>query len=100
VVIEASADAYITGGSAAEVVACRRRLDGAAPAGLRPMLLWRGAVGPGDQGIARVASMLESGADGLVAVLDQDAALGGRLHRAEVAQALDAVGSHAARLGL
>jgi alkanesulfonate monooxygenase SsuD/methylene tetrahydromethanopterin reductase-like flavin-dependent oxidoreductase (luciferase family) len=97
VVVAASADAYVTGGGPLDVEACRRRLDEAAP-GQTPLLLWRGSVGPDDRAAAQLtSSVLDSGADGLIAVLGGDAVFGDRLAGPEVTRALDALSAHAAR---
>lgn len=93
VVVGASADAYVTGGNPADVAACRNRLEAVAPPGGRPTLLWRGALAGDPLRAAELAgSVLEAGADGLIAVLDPDSATGGRLVRAAVGGLLDTVG--------
>jgi alkanesulfonate monooxygenase SsuD/methylene tetrahydromethanopterin reductase-like flavin-dependent oxidoreductase (luciferase family) len=97
VVVAASADAYVTGGGPLDVEACRRRLDEAAP-GRSPLLLWRGSVGPDDRAAAELtSSVLDSGADGLIAVLGGDAVVGDRLAGPAATRALDALSAHAAR---
>lgn len=93
VVVEASADAYVTGGTPADVAACRARLEGVAPAGGRPTLLWRGALAGDPAEAAELAgSVLEAGADGLIAVLDPDSEVGARFLRAAVGRLLDTFG--------
>jgi alkanesulfonate monooxygenase SsuD/methylene tetrahydromethanopterin reductase-like flavin-dependent oxidoreductase (luciferase family) len=66
------ADAVVVTGSADDVKAARRRVMGASG----PALLWRGVLPP-VRGTAQARSLLESGADGLVAVLPAEAAPGG-----------------------
>jgi alkanesulfonate monooxygenase SsuD/methylene tetrahydromethanopterin reductase-like flavin-dependent oxidoreductase (luciferase family) len=100
VVVAASADAYVTGGGPHDVAICRRRLDQAAPAGRSPLLLWRGSVGPDDRAAAEITrSVLDSGADGLIAVLGRDAIVGDRLAGPAVTRAIEALRAHAARFG-
>ena len=91
VAIEASADAYVTAGSPADVREARTHLDGVSPAGGRPTLLWRGGLGV-DPDTELVASLLEAGADGLIVVLDPHWAAGARLAGPAVRALIDALG--------
>jgi alkanesulfonate monooxygenase SsuD/methylene tetrahydromethanopterin reductase-like flavin-dependent oxidoreductase (luciferase family) len=100
VMVEASADAYLTGGTRNDVAASRTRLDGVAPAGERPVLLWRGSLGADHAAaVDLAASLLESGADGLIAVLEPDGAVGPQLAAGAIGRVLDVLGPLAGRLG-
>jgi hypothetical protein len=101
VVVDASADAYVTGGSPAEVAACRSRLDGIAPADANPTLLWRGTLdgGPGEVG-ELAAAVFDSGADGIIGVLDPRAEVSGAFRRTPVVRLLDGLGLVADRRSL
>jgi hypothetical protein len=98
--VEASADAYLTGGTRNDVAASRTRLDAVARAGERPALLWRGSLGVDHAAAVDLAgSLLESGADGLIAVLEPDAAVGPQLAAGAIGRVLDVLGPLAGRLG-
>jgi alkanesulfonate monooxygenase SsuD/methylene tetrahydromethanopterin reductase-like flavin-dependent oxidoreductase (luciferase family) len=92
VVVEASADAYVTGGTPSDVSACRVRLDGVAPVGRNPTLLWRGSL-EGDRAAAGelASSILDAGADGMIVVLPADSVVGGAFERAAVVDLVDLV---------
>ena len=90
ILVGASADAYVTGGGPSEVAACRTRLDRAAPAGSDPVLVWRGGLPAGAPG-EFATSIFEAGADGMIAVLDEDAEVGGAFQRGAVERVLDAM---------
>jgi alkanesulfonate monooxygenase SsuD/methylene tetrahydromethanopterin reductase-like flavin-dependent oxidoreductase (luciferase family) len=91
-VVEASADAYVTGGTPSDVSACRVRLDGFAPAGGNPTLLWRGSLdGDGSAAGELAASILEAGADGMIVVLPRASAVGGAFERAAVVDLVELI---------
>ncbi len=90
VMVVGSADGYVTGGTPDDVAACRVRLDSVAGDDERPMLLWRGSLGADHRTATELAgSMLRSGADGLIAVLGPDSAVGGGLVEAVVGRVLE-----------
>ncbi len=90
----AIADALVVSGTATDVARARRRLPAAGPA-----LVWRGVLAPG-RGTAQARSVLDAGADGVVAVVAPEAARGGSLfHRPAVLDALDALGPLAGAVG-
>jgi hypothetical protein len=90
IVVNACADAYLTGGGPSDVVGCRARLDGATPAGSGPVLVWRGGLPVGATG-EFATSIFEAGADGMIVVLDEDAEVGGAFQRGAVERVLDAM---------
>jgi len=90
VMVGGSADGYVTGGTPDDVAACRVRLDSVAWHGERPMLLWRGSLGADHRTATELAgSVLKSGADGLIAVLGPDSAVGGGLVAEVVGRVLE-----------
>jgi alkanesulfonate monooxygenase SsuD/methylene tetrahydromethanopterin reductase-like flavin-dependent oxidoreductase (luciferase family) len=98
--VEASVDAWVTGGNPADVAACRSSLDAVTPVGANPMLLWRGVLGGVPEGAREwAASILEAGADGLIAVLDASREAGGAFELAAVVRLLEVLGPISDRLG-
>jgi hypothetical protein len=91
IVVNASADAYVSGGGPFDVAACRARLDGAAPAGFEPVLVWRGGL-PDDAAGEFATSIFEAGADGMIAVLADEAESAGAIERDSVMRVLEAFG--------
>lgn len=91
-VVAAGADAYITGGGPSQVADSRVRLDGAAPAGDNPVLLWRGEL-PGQPAaaVALAESVLDAGADGLIAVLGSPSVAGAWFDRGGLDDLLEAL---------
>jgi alkanesulfonate monooxygenase SsuD/methylene tetrahydromethanopterin reductase-like flavin-dependent oxidoreductase (luciferase family) len=90
ILVGGSADAYVSGGGPPEVAACRARLDGATPPGSDPVLVWRGGF-PAGAPAEFATSIFEAGADGMIAVLDDDAAVRGAFQRGVVERVLDAM---------
>ncbi len=67
----AGADAFLVAGSPAQVALVRRRLDAGPSSARRPALVWRGPLVSGDAPASDLASsLLDAGADGLLAVLN------------------------------
>jgi alkanesulfonate monooxygenase SsuD/methylene tetrahydromethanopterin reductase-like flavin-dependent oxidoreductase (luciferase family) len=88
-----SADACVTGGTPHDVSSSRARLDGTAPTGERPMLLWRGPLGPDDRAGGELArSVLGSGADGIIAVLEPASTAAGAMVASAVGPVLKILG--------
>jgi hypothetical protein len=63
------------------VATSRARLDGLAHAGEKPILLWRGELPGGAAGAELAGSLLDAGADGLIAVLGASAQADGSFER-------------------
>jgi hypothetical protein len=98
VLVGGPADGYVTGGTVDDVAACRVHLDDLTEDGAGPMLLWRGSLGPeNEMAIEMAESVLRSGADGLIAVLGPDSAVGGGLDESAVGRVLDVIGPLAGR---
>jgi alkanesulfonate monooxygenase SsuD/methylene tetrahydromethanopterin reductase-like flavin-dependent oxidoreductase (luciferase family) len=92
-VIAAGGDACVTGGGPSQVADSRARLDGVAPAGENPVLLWRGELlgRPAAAAVGLAESVLDAGADGLIAVLGTTAVAGASFDRGAVDDLLEAL---------
>jgi alkanesulfonate monooxygenase SsuD/methylene tetrahydromethanopterin reductase-like flavin-dependent oxidoreductase (luciferase family) len=100
VIAATSADVYITGGTPDDVAARRARLDERAATGEHPMLVWRGPLGPDRHAAEELAgSVLESGADGLIAVVEPAASAGGGIAAGAIGRVLDTIGPLVGGLG-
>jgi alkanesulfonate monooxygenase SsuD/methylene tetrahydromethanopterin reductase-like flavin-dependent oxidoreductase (luciferase family) len=90
---------FVTGGGPEEVAASRGWLDattGPAPAAI----VWRGGLPPEATAAERMLlSVLDHGADGVIVVMPERAAVGGAFDRGALEHALVALAGAAARLG-